>query len=317
MMNDVAIHDRFFKSVLGLPGPLGSVLRAFLPPEVAKRFDPGSLVFLPTESMGEVLDASFMDLVFSARFDGQEGRVQIIVEHKSSPDSSVYFQVAHYATGLWVRNLREGGSPLPVLPVLFYHGVRPWNLPGRLSEVVGTPGFLKEWSPDFSLAMIDMGRIEDREIRLRVEDFRGVLALLALKHIFGDPETCLRILFRELKSRNASYDIIKPELDYVSSYLGHTRPEELKALLDPIIVEEGMATNIVDTWIEEGIQKGIQQGIQKGIQEGIQEGIQKDKVLVVKNLLHQGILTPEQIAQAVGVEASRVLEIAREESRKS
>ena len=78
-----------------------------------------------------------------------------------------------------------------------------------------------------------------------------------------------------------------------------------------------MATNIVDTWIEEGIQKGIQQGIQKGIQEGIQEGIQKDKVLVVKNLLHQGILTPEQIAQAVGVEASRVLEIAREESRKS
>ena len=74
-----------------------------------------------------------------------------------------------------------------------------------------------------------------------------------------------------------------------------------------------MATNIVDTWIEEGIQKGIQQGIQKGIQEGIQ----KDKVLVVKNLLHQGILTPEQIAQAVGVEASRVLEIAREESRRS
>ncbi len=64
-----------------------------------------------------------------------------------------------------------------------------------------------------------------------------------------------------------------------------------------------MATNIVDTWIEEGIQKGIQQGIQ--------QGIQKDKVLVVKNLLNQGILTPEQIGRFLVIEPSQVLERTR------
>lgn len=285
---------------------MGSVLRAFLPPEIAEGFDPGSLVFLPTESMGEALGSSFMDLAFSARFEGQEVRIQIIVEHKSSPDSGVYLQVAHYATGLWVRNHREGRSPLPVLPVLFYHGARPWSIPARLSEVVGTPGFLKEWSPDFSLVVIDAGRIEDRDIRDRVEDMNGVLALLALKHIFGDPETCLRILVREIRARKASCDILKPELDYISSYRGITRPEELRALLDPIIVEEGMPANIVDTWMEEWIQKGIEQGIE--------QGIQKEQILVVRNLLEQGILTPEQIAAAVGVEPSRVREIARSHS---
>ncbi len=56
-----------------------------------------------------------------------------------------------------------------------------------------------------------------------------------------------------------------------------------------------MATNIVDTWIE----------------EGIQQGTQKEKILVVGNLLKQGILAPEQIAKAVGVELSRVREMAR------
>ena len=165
--------------------------------------------------------------------------------------------------------------------------------------MVGTPGFLKEWSPDFSLVVIDAGRIEDRDIRDRVEDMNGVLAL---KYIFGDPETCLRILVREIRARKASCDILKPELDYISSYRGITRSEELRALLDPIIVEEGMPANIVDTWMEEWIQKGIEQGIQK------------EQILVVRNLLEQGILTPEQIAAAVGVEPSRVREIARSHS---
>ncbi len=293
MTTDVAIHDRFFKTTLGISKPLGEVLKAFLSPEVADRLDAGSLVFLPTESMGEALGGSFMDLAFSALFDGVECRVQIIVEHKSVPDAGTYFQVAHYATGLWIRSLREGKSPLPVLPVLFYHGVRPWDLPERISDVLGTPPFLREGSPDFSLAMIDLGRIEDEEIRRRISDLNGVLALLALKYIFGDPKLFLRVLFREVRARKATYAIIKPELAYIAGYRGINRPEELKTLLDPIVQEEGMAANIVDEWIEEGIEKGIE----------------KEKNIVVGNLLRQGLLTEDQIAAVVGVDLSRVREI--------
>jgi len=293
MTSDVGIHDRFFKTKLGLSKPLGEVLKAFLPPSVADRLDAGSLVFLPTESMGEALGGSFMDLAFSARFDGVECRVQIIVEHKSAPDAGTYFQVAHYATGLWLRSLREGKSPHPVLPVLFYHGVRPWDLPERLSDLLGTPSFLKGGIPDFSLTMIDLGRIEDEEIRRRVLDLDGVLALLALKYIFGDPQVFLRVLFREVRARNAAYDIMKPELAYIAGYRGINRPEGLKTLLDPILAEEGMAANIVDEWIE----------------QGIEQGIEKEKNLVVKNLLRQGLLTEEQIAAVVGVDPSRVREI--------
>ena len=66
-----------------------------------------------------------------------------------------------------------------------------------------------------------------------------------------------------------------------------------------------MPGNIVDTWIEEALQQGLQQGIQK------------EQDLVVRNLLEQGILTPEQIAAAIGMELSRVREIAQERSRRS
>ena len=75
-MHDVAPHDRFFKSTLGRPDRLGKVLKAFLPGDISASFDPGSLVPLATESVGEGLDSSLMDLAFSARFGDQEARIQ-------------------------------------------------------------------------------------------------------------------------------------------------------------------------------------------------------------------------------------------------
>ncbi|EQD23880.1 MAG: hypothetical protein D084_Lepto4C00688G0002 [Leptospirillum sp. Group IV 'UBA BS'] len=84
-----------------------------------------------------------------------------------------------------------------------------------------------------------------------------------------------------------------------------------------------MPGNIVDTWIEEGFQKGFQIGFQIGsqigfqigsqigFQIGFQRGVQHVRTLAVRNLLAQGVLTPEQIAEIVGTEPSRVREIAR------
>ncbi|MGC8530335.1 MAG: Rpn family recombination-promoting nuclease/putative transposase, partial [Leptospirillia bacterium] len=101
-MNDVALHDRFFKSTLGHPDRLGKVLKAFLPREIAAALDPGSLVPLATESVGEGLDRSLMDLAFSGRFGGQEARIHLIVEHKSAPDPRTHFQINRYLGELWV-----------------------------------------------------------------------------------------------------------------------------------------------------------------------------------------------------------------------
>ncbi len=156
-MNDVAIHDRFFKSTLGVPERLGSVLRAFLPPALGDRIEPDSLVPLPTESMGEALSPSFMDLAFAARLkDTGTFHIHLVLEHKSSPDPRIHYQLAHYLTGLWVRQIRADQEPLPILPVLFYHGKAPWTLPERLSGILLPPTILAPSCPDFSLSIIDV-----------------------------------------------------------------------------------------------------------------------------------------------------------------
>ena len=302
-MNDVAIHDRFFKSTLGRPDRMGKVLKAFLPEEISSSLDPGSLVSLPTESVGEGLDASLMDLAFSARFGGRETRIHLIVEHKSTPDDGVHFQIAHYLCGLWVRERKEKRPLRPLLPILFYHGERPWPLPGRLSDVLKPPPELLAVTPDFLLPVIDLRRIEDEEIRSRFDDVEAVLALLSLKHIFDGIEHCVRLLLREIWERKAPYGILKPEMDYLGSMHGIHSPLEMKRILDPITKEVGMAQSLVDSWMEEWLQQGIQQGIQQGVRQNQEQ--------MIRRLLERGGFSHEEIASLVNVDIVRVREIAK------
>ena len=193
---------------------------------------------------------------------------------------------------------------MPVLPVLFYHGKAPWTLPERLSGVLLPPAVLAPSSPDFSLSVIDMARIDDREIQNRLEDLSAILALLALKHIYDDLDRCLRILLQEVRKRKAAYGILKPELAYLTSYHGITRPEDVVKTLVPIFREEGMAPNVIDQMFEEATQKGVQQGIQQGARE------EQDRV--VRALLARGLLSPEEIARTLGMDLFRVHALARE-----
>ena len=297
-MNDIALHDRFFNSTLGRPDRLGKVLKAFLPSGIAAALDPGSLVALATESVGEGLDASLMDLAFSARFGGQEAHVHLIVEHKSAPDPRTHFQIMHYLAGLWFRELKKGKPPLPLLPILFYHGVTPWTLPARLSGVLRPPSELLEVTQDFTLPLIDLRRVDDEEIRRQVDDLEAVLALLSLKHIFDGLESLVGLLLKEVWERRAPYGILKPEISYISGVHGVRTAQEMKRIVDPIAKEAGMAQDIVDTWLDEYLQQGIQQGIQQ----------EKDQL--IQRLLDRGTFSEEEIASLANVDLARVREIA-------
>ena len=318
-MNDIALHDRFFKSTLGRPDRLGALLKAFLPSDLSAFLDPGSLVPLATESVGVGLDPSLMDLAFSARFGDQETRIHLIVEHKSFPDPRSHFQIAHYLCGLWIREQKEDRTPLPLLPVLFYHGKRPWTLPSRLSDVLKPPSQLLAVNPDFVLPVIDLHRIEDEEIRTQFDDVEAILALLSLKHIFDSPETCAQLLLQEVCERKLPYGILKPEINYMGSMHGILSAREMKRILDPIAEEVGMAQSIVDTWMEEWLQQGIQQGVQQGVQQGIQQGVQEGARLkegqIIRQLLKRGTFSPEEIAALMNVDIARVREIAKDDGK--
>ena len=311
------LHDSFFKGALGNPEVMAAALRGLLPKEYAEGMDFERLVFLPGESVGEGLGSSRMDLVFSVPLDGKEILLAVIVEHKSRPDPRIHFQLLQYVLSFWNRALRDSHAPRPVLPVLFYHGKEPWNVPPALSELLGTPREIQKGVPDFSLVSIDLASHSDQEILGRVEDLVTTALLLSMKHIFEGPGDVFSSIFKASGKREDLYAILKPVIglifNYVAGFHGLTDPGMMRQILTPIILEANMP-DIMDMIIEEGIQKGREEGIQKGREEGIrkgrEEGIREGREEMIRTLLVHGVLTPEKIASMFEIDLEHLRKIS-------
>ena len=86
-----------------------------------------------------------------------------------------------------------------------------------------------------------------------------------------------------------------------------------------------MAQDIVETWLDEylqqGLQKGLEQGLQQGLEKGLEKGFQQGARLkeeqVIRTLLKKKTFSFEEIASLVGVELSRVREVAESPERGS
>nr|EES52512.1 MAG: hypothetical protein UBAL3_93200009 [Leptospirillum ferrodiazotrophum] len=329
MTIDGPLHDRFFKSTLGRPKRMEHILKAFLPPALSALLAPGSLVPLFSEVVGDSLDASLLDMAFEATFGERKTRIHVLVEHKSSPDPWAHFQILHYLAELWLRDKKESRSPIPFVPVLFYHGLRPWNLPTRLSEMLDPPSELLPFVPDYLLPVIDLGKIDDLDIREKIRDFETSACLLLLKHIFEGARGSLRAFLQETNGKNLSRDIIISGMSYVIGVHHLESTAELSRLVNTILKEEGMSQNVVELWMEEliqqGVQKGIQQGVQLGIEQGIQQGIQQGVQQgvrqgvqqgiritqddTIRKLLNKGQLSVEQIAFFLDLPTDRIREV--------
>ncbi len=314
-------HDSFFKDVFG-PGKANlPALFSLLDAPFASRIDPASLTFLSGETIGEGLSTSFRsDLVGSffvadATLDGKPLEFVFLFEHKSSSARDLPFKLACLVTALWARFLREGKTPLPVVPILIHHGERPWNQPLRLSEILGLRPELASGMPDYALHIIDLNRLEDDEIRRRVPDPEPRVSLAAMKHIHDPLPTFLKVVADFLEEVEGNRDILMSIGINVIDYAVHVHPEvspqEMLSMLTTVTQEKKTMYTVIDLLRDQGIEKGIEQGIEKGRQEGLQKGLQKGRQEDIEKLLVKGALSPEEIASVLEVDLAWVEEIAR------
>ena len=170
------VHDAFFKQLMSEPALAGLFLRERLPAEVAALLaeDPPELV--PGSFIDAEMAQHHSDLLYRARLaaGGGEALVYVLVEHTSGADPLVGLQLLRYVVRIWDEHVKKGGGrPLPpVIPLVVYHGPRPWTVPMAFAALFAAPpAGLARYLPAFEYALADLGRIEDaalsRSLRLR------------------------------------------------------------------------------------------------------------------------------------------------------
>ena len=240
-------HDSFFKDTFTRPRLLASTLQGLLPPEVVREIDFDTLTYFPGGSVGHLLEsASFADLVFSVSMGGVPGRLVVILEHKSAPDPRVHFEILRYIVSFWNQSLKEDKAPVPVLPVLFYHGRAPWTIPTRLSDLLEARDSLRPFLPDFDLLTVDLGRIDDAIVRQKVSDLVAQSRLLSMKHIFDREirryhSTILQPLDAERVPRDILVETLEMSIRYLSNVHRRLSTEEILSELSTVIKAERIA----------------------------------------------------------------------------
>ncbi|MDE0119889.1 MAG: Rpn family recombination-promoting nuclease/putative transposase [Bdellovibrionales bacterium] len=91
-----------------------------------------------------------------------EVRVFILLEHKSSYNVKLFEQLFRYQYLIIEQSLKEGKPLVPIIPVVFYHGEKPWSWKLSFQEALGNQAFLnlplsfRENMLDFKVRLLDI-----------------------------------------------------------------------------------------------------------------------------------------------------------------
>jgi predicted transposase/invertase (TIGR01784 family) len=272
-------HDHFFRDSFGRAEVARNYLEEYLPAPLRQQLDLTEMVLEDGSFIDEEMQIHQTDLVYRTRWrSGQPIFVYFLFEHKSSPEQLVAYQLLRYQVRLWERQVKAKEPLYPVIPLVIYHGSRPWNIPTDFASVLklGADGaVLQPYIPNFTYLLGDFSHLAEEEIRgqvwLRV-------SLSVLRAIFNPslrselPE--LLDLILQLQQQHTGVEYIRTIMRYLTkTHDKITRQEWQEALLQQGEKGEKLMYTIADDYIAEGWQKGLREGRQEGRQEGMREGI--------------------------------------------
>lgn len=167
-------HDSLVKALFANHEDAASALASALPPQIAERIDWKTLERAQLSLVDQKLREVYSDLAFTARLDGHEVILYVLLEHQSTQDALMSFRLLRYVVQVWEVVLRDKpeSKRLPaVLPFVLYHGRLRWSSPTELRELLDLPedvlNLLEDHIPRFRFFLDDLSATDDGALRAR------------------------------------------------------------------------------------------------------------------------------------------------------
>jgi predicted transposase YdaD len=195
----------------------------------------------------------------------KQAQVYFLFEHKSQSDRLTAFQLLSYIVRIWEKRLRDGLDLCPIIPLVVYHGERPWSAARSLRELLASPSALAEYQVDFRFPLLDLGQLPDTEIvgepilqstlRLlkysRSQQLVGMFGELLLQIAQALPESQLPEWFKAVGV-------------YVMSVNKNIDAQQYKQTLQSILPVQFEAGSLADRLLIQGREEGREEGLKKG-----------------------------------------------------
>ena len=289
-------HDALFKYVFSQPEHAASELRAVLPTELSKRIDWSSLELQPTSFVDERLSGRHADLLFTIRCQGRKTYIYVLLEHQSTPDALMAFQLLRYLVRIWEAFLVEHpeGERLPaIIPVVVHHSQRGWTAATDLCSLIDadadTLALLVGYIPQFRFVLDDLSHADDSALRGRSLTAVAAAGLMLLArgrapNLHDQLRRWIDVFCQVAAARNG-VEALSAFLEYTFR-VGEVLPEDLRRLaleIGPVAAEAYMTA--AQKLTEESYARGRAEGEAKGKAEGKAEGRAEGKAELLIRLL--------------------------------
>jgi predicted transposase/invertase (TIGR01784 family) len=234
---------------------------------------------------------------------GSEIFIYLLFEHKSYYDPKIYIQLLEYISKIYRWQLENEKELKVVLPFVFYHGEKEWDLRISFQEMFNwknLPEELLSYIPNFKIELFELkpeGKIFETE-NLALYLFLRLIQIIRDKgeKFEGELLRLFTILSRE-KEEAKRVEILLEMVKYLLS----TRKDAEK-------YTEKKFYRLLEADYMTVLDKIIEKGRAEGIEKGREEGIEKGKLETAKNMKAEGIaisvilkvtgLTDEQLKDA-------------------
>jgi predicted transposase/invertase (TIGR01784 family) len=264
-------HDVYVRKIFSGLEESKEFFRLTLPPKIVEIMDLDQLEDTQESFINEDLQESRTDKHYKIPLlNGKEVYMYLLFEHKSYLDLNIYTQLLRYLSEIYQWQRNTNGKYRPVLPFVFYHGEKGWNL-GKdfldTFELSKQENTLIEFIPNFSIHLYHL-KSDDPDFPTDLISLK--LLLRILQHIRDDPDKLLAAL------RQTSKDLSHEKLDWkrvailkaILTYMDRAR-EDAERYYDVEIYREVEKEYM--TYLEKIEERGIQKGIVKGIEQGIEK----------------------------------------------
>lgn len=280
------LHDSMFKKSMEDTDFASDFLKIWLPDNVKAVCDFSTLKSEPGEFTDGHGKSLFCDKLFSVQTENGS-RGWIIVEHQSGYDKNMIKRLEQYKRNVIVRECKKDERRPLVVPLLVYHGDKPWAGSQDIYSLYMYPEIERTLDNGFPLA--DLTALSYDKIMMH-----GRVAMLELVFKSGrnkGERSRFLEMFSSLKDR-CDDKLYNRCLKYWIDLNVESRQELEKLLSETPKKTRGVIMLAVDGIFAEERLAGMQIGEQKGIETG--------KLETAQNLVRLGI-PYEKIAAATGL----------------
>jgi hypothetical protein len=157
-------HDALFKWTFSQREHAVGLLKAALPPALARAVDFSTLQLEKGSFVDQALRSRHSDLVLSARLLGQPIYFYALIEQQRDVEPLMVFRMGLYMMRLWEQLVRDQPRRTelpPILPLLIHHSDTGWTAATAFQDIVAADATvrpaLRPYIPHFELRLIELG----------------------------------------------------------------------------------------------------------------------------------------------------------------